>query len=69
MAAEKEKDGKGFKTTEQLIDSETMEVLSSTSKDWSFQNRDVIKWMNRIEIGATYKGEAEKILKLSLIHI
>lgn len=63
MATEKEKDAQRFKTTEQLIDSETMEVLSSTSKDWSFQNRDVIKWMNRIEIGATYKGEAKKILK------
>lgn len=48
-----------------LIDSEKMEKLvpPTSSKDWSFQNRDVLKWMNRIEIGKTYKEDASILLK------
>lgn len=50
---------------EKLIDSETMETVgTSTVKDWTFQNRDVIKWMDRIERGAEYRKTAEDILSI-----
>jgi len=48
---------------EKLIDSETMETINPTAKDWTFQNRDVLKWMDRIERGAEYREISTEILK------
>lgn len=46
-----------------IIDSETMEVVD-TKKDAMFQNRDVTKWMDRIESGKKHMDEATDILDI-----
>ena len=57
------------KLKEPLLDSETMGAVQgaapevSPMADWTFQNRDVIKWMERIKRGEEYRDDAAAALK------